>query len=100
MNLDDPPESEWCHALGGHLPSGDDGKPDAARSRREKSQFPREDYRTLQVHFSRLLPPIPMRISEGITKPRAVPHALERYREVRALSRNRGRTLCLPYSAY
>jgi hypothetical protein len=94
MNLDGPHESEWCHALAAAT------GPDATRTRREKSQFPRENYRSLQVHFSRLLPPIRMRISEGITKPRAVPHALERYREVWALSRNRGRTLCLPYSAY
>lgn len=55
---------------------------------REKSQFPVENDTTLRVHFCRLLPPYRMRILEGITEPRAVPHALEGYREVRALSRN------------
>jgi hypothetical protein len=55
---------------------------------REKSQFPLENHTTLRVHFCRLLPPYRMRILEGITEPRAVSHALERDREVRALSRN------------
>jgi hypothetical protein len=55
---------------------------------REKSQFPLENDTTLRVHFCRLLPPYRMRIPEGITEPRAVSHALERHREVRALSRN------------
>ena len=55
---------------------------------REKSQFPLENETTLRVHFCRPLPPYRMQIPEGITEPRAVPHALERYREVRAVSRN------------
>ena len=53
---------------------------------REKSQFPLENDTILRVHFCRLLPPNRMRIPEGITEPRAVPHALERHREVRALA--------------
>jgi len=63
-------------------------RPTQRAAGREKSQFPLENDTTLRVHFCRPLPPYRMRIPEGITEPRAVPHALERYREVRAVSRN------------
>lgn len=96
-----PHESEWCRALAAATSRAKiTESPTQCAAGREKSRFPLENDRTPRVHFCRLFPPYRMRIPEGITEPRAVPHALERYREVRALSRNRGRIGYLPYAAY
>ena len=65
-------------------------RPTQLAAGREKDQFPLENDTTLRVHFRRLLPPYRMGLPEGITEPRAVPNALEQYREVQAPSRNRG----------